>query len=126
MRDRVEALYELLEGLRVPERLEAWGQAALRSGKPEKAREHAQVWDRVIDMFDQLVELTGDEETSLEQFAKLVETGLESIKLGLVPPTLDQVLIGSMDRTRSDGVKHLFVLGVNEGSCRPKSSKAAY
>lgn len=115
VRDRVEALYELLEGLRVPERLEAWGQAALRSGKPEKAREHAQVWDRVIDMFDQLVELTGDEETSLEQFAKLVETGLESIKLGLVPPTLDQVLIGSMDRTRSDGVKHLFVLGVNEG-----------
>lgn len=115
VRDRVEALYELLDALRAPDRLEAWGQAALRSGKPEKAREHAQVWDRVIDMFDQLVELTGDEETSLEQFAKLVETGLESIKLGLVPPTLDQVLIGSMDRTRSAGVKHLFVLGVNEG-----------
>ncbi|MEK8129416.1 helicase-exonuclease AddAB subunit AddB [Paenibacillus filicis] len=115
VRGRVEALYELLTGLHVPERLEAWGQSALKNGQPEKAREHAQVWDKLIDMLDQLVELTGDEETSLEQFVKLLEAGAESIKLGLVPPTLDQVLIGSMDRTRSAGVRHLFVLGVNEG-----------
>ncbi|CAG7634498.1 helicase-exonuclease AddAB subunit AddB [Paenibacillus allorhizosphaerae] len=115
VRDRVEALYELLVGLHVPERLEMWSQGALREGKPEKAREHSQVWDRVMDMLDQLVELMGEEPTSLELFTELVETGMESIKLGLVPPTLDQVLIGSMDRTRSGQVKHMFVLGVNEG-----------
>ncbi|WP_281888258.1 helicase-exonuclease AddAB subunit AddB [Paenibacillus sp. YYML68] len=115
VRDRVEAVYDLLVALQIPEQLESWGQAALRSGKPEKAREHSQVWDRVIDMFDQLVELLGDEELPLDQFSKLIDAGMESIKLGLVPPTLDQVLIGSMDRTRSAQVKHLFVLGANEG-----------
>ncbi|WP_284638687.1 helicase-exonuclease AddAB subunit AddB [Paenibacillus silviterrae] len=115
VRDRVEALYELLVTLQVPERLEAWSQEALRQGKPEKAREHAQVWDRVMDMLDQLVELMGEESLSTEVFARLVETGMESMKLGLVPPTLDQVLVGSMDRTRSGQVKIMFVLGVNEG-----------
>ncbi|MFE5319940.1 helicase-exonuclease AddAB subunit AddB [Paenibacillus sp. NPDC056579] len=113
--DKVKALYELLVELRVPDRLESWSQRAINEGKPEKAREHAQVWDRVIDMFDQLVELMGDEEVTTEMFAGLLETGMESIKLGLVPPSLDQVLIGSMDRTRSGNVKHVFVLGVNEG-----------
>ncbi|KPV57995.1 ATP-dependent helicase [Paenibacillus sp. A3] len=112
---RVEALYGLLEQLRVPERLEAWSQASLTQGQAEKAREHAQVWERVVDMFDQLVELMGDETMTPETFAELVDTGLESIKLGHVPPTLDQVLVGSMDRTRSGQVKHMFVLGVSEG-----------
>ncbi|TVY09128.1 helicase-exonuclease AddAB subunit AddB [Paenibacillus cremeus] len=115
VRARVEALYELLTELQVPERLEAWSQRALHQGEPERAREHAQVWECVMDMFDQLVELMGDEQSSLELFSELVETGMESMKLGLVPPTLDQVLIGSMDRTRSGQVKHMFVLGVNEG-----------
>jgi ATP-dependent helicase/nuclease subunit B len=115
VRERVEALYELLTGLHVPERLEMWSQANLREGRPEKAKEHAQVWDRVVDMMDQLVELMGEEETTLSAFAELVETGLESIRLGLVPPSLDQVLIGSIDRTRSGQVKHLFLLGVGDG-----------
>ncbi|MBE1443294.1 helicase-exonuclease AddAB subunit AddB [Paenibacillus sp. OAS669] len=115
VQEKVKALYELLVQLQVPQRLESWSQRAIRDGKPEKAREHSQVWDRIIDMFDQLVELLGEEEASTETFAALLETGMESIKLGLVPPSLDQVLIGSMDRTRTGNVKHVFVLGVNEG-----------
>ncbi|MBP1156343.1 MULTISPECIES: helicase-exonuclease AddAB subunit AddB [unclassified Paenibacillus] len=115
VQDRVRAVYELLIRLQVPERLEAWSQASLRCGEPEKAREHAQVWERIMDVFDQLAELMGEQSTSLDLFAELIQTGFESIKLGLVPPTLDQVLIGSMDRTRSGRVKHMFVLGVNEG-----------
>src|SRR5690606_24107229 len=43
------------------------------------------------------------------------DTGLEHIKLGLVPPALDQVLIGGMERTRPGLVKHVFLLGANDG-----------
>lgn len=115
IRDKTEAVFSLLLELQAPERLETWSREALKAGQPEKAREHAQVWDRVIDVLDQLVELMGSENASNELFAQLIDTGLESIKLGLVPPALDQVLIGSMDRTRSGEIKHLFVLGVNDG-----------
>ncbi|MFD0682679.1 MULTISPECIES: helicase-exonuclease AddAB subunit AddB [unclassified Paenibacillus] len=115
VRSKVETLYRMLTYLKVPERLESWSQAAVHAGNTEKAREHSQVWDRIIDMLDQLVELMDAEEVSAETFAGLLEAGMESIKLGLVPPSLDQVLIGSMDRTRMGSVKHVFVLGVNEG-----------
>ena len=68
-----------------------------------------------MDMLDQMVEMMGSEAVSLELFTRLLDAGLESIRLSLVPPSLDQVLIGSIDRTRSAQVKHAFVLGVNDG-----------
>jgi ATP-dependent helicase/nuclease subunit B len=40
---------------------------------------------------------------------------MESMKLGLVPPSMDQVLIGSMDRTRSSGIEYAYMLGINDG-----------
>ncbi len=51
----------------------------------------------------------------LELFNGLIETGMESMKLGLVPPSMDQLLIGSMDRTRSSGIRYAYILGVNDG-----------
>ncbi|GJM77335.1 hypothetical protein HMSSN036_95510 [Paenibacillus macerans] len=59
--------------------------------------------------------MMGGEVLELELFAGVLETGLKDLKLSLVPPSLDQVLVGSTDRTRSGAVKHLFLIGVNEG-----------
>ncbi|MFH5182760.1 helicase-exonuclease AddAB subunit AddB [Paenibacillus sp. TAB 01] len=123
VQDKVQSLYELLTELKVPDRLESWSQTAVQAGQPEQAREHAQIWDRVMDMLDQLVELMGEETVSAETFAELLETGMESIRLGLVPPSLDQVLIGSMDLNRTSRIKHMFVLGVNEGVMPSKISE---
>jgi ATP-dependent helicase/nuclease subunit B len=57
----------------------------------------------------------GDEPINLDSFAGMIESGLESLRMGLVPPALDQVLIGSMDRTRSPQIRYAFVLGANDG-----------
>ncbi|MEX2461748.1 MAG: helicase-exonuclease AddAB subunit AddB [Paenibacillaceae bacterium] len=115
LQQRTEALYALLSEVGVPERLQRWADESIATGNPQKAREHSQVWDHVMNMLDQMVEMMGDEDVSLELFVRLLDAGLESIKLALVPPSLDQVLIGSIDRTRSAQVKHAFVLGVNDG-----------
>ncbi|MGV2886039.1 helicase-exonuclease AddAB subunit AddB [Paenibacillus taichungensis] len=115
VRDMIEALYLMLEDVQAAERLQRWSGEALLNGKPEKSKEHAQIYDNIIDMFDQMVDILGDEKVTPELFRKLVETGLESIRQGLVPPALDQVLIGSIDRTRSAQVAVAMVLGVNDG-----------
>lgn len=115
VRQMAEALYALLIDLQVPERLERWSEECIRNGNPEKAREHSQVWDRIVELLDQLVEMLGEESIGREMFAEMVDSGLDSIRMGLVPPSLDQVLIGTIDRTRSTRVKYCFVLGVNDG-----------
>ncbi|MBO8165062.1 MAG: helicase-exonuclease AddAB subunit AddB [Brevibacillus sp.] len=109
------ALYQFLADLRVPETLEDWQREAERGGDLETAREHPQVWNDLMRLFDQVVEVLGDQRIELISYARILESGLESIQLGLVPPALDQVLIGSMERSRQPDVKALFVLGVNDG-----------
>ncbi|BBH21296.1 ATP-dependent helicase/deoxyribonuclease subunit B [Paenibacillus baekrokdamisoli] len=115
VRQMCEALYRLLMTIDAPDRLERWSRKAIASGDTLRAREHKQLWDGVMDVLDQLTEMTGEEPMTLELFSGMIETGLESLKLAAVPPSLDQVLIGSMDRTRSGHIRVCYVLGANDG-----------
>lgn len=114
-RDKCTAVYRLLEEAHVPEKLELMNRAALEDGRPEDAREHRQIWGAVLDLLDQIVEMMGNEKLSTEMFTGVLDTGLTELKMALVPPSLDQVLVGSMDHTRSGGVKYVFLLGFNDG-----------
>lgn len=114
-REMCTAVYGLLEDAGVPQKLDAWNREALLGGRPEAAREHRQLWGEVLDLLDQIVEMMGPEKMAFDLFAGMLETGLSELKLGLVPPSLDQVLVGTMDRTRTSGVKYAFLLGVNDG-----------
>ncbi|WP_308638843.1 helicase-exonuclease AddAB subunit AddB [Paenibacillus silvisoli] len=115
VRGMCEALYKLLVAIEAPDRMERWSRKAIADGNPLRAREHRQLWDGIMDLLDQLTEMTGGEAMPLELFVGMVETGLESLKLASVPPSLDQVLIGSMDRTRSGQVAVCYLLGANDG-----------
>src|SRR5207237_9052973 len=44
----------------------------------------------------------------------VLEAGLGSLTVGLIPPALDQVLIGALDRSRNPAVKMAILLGMNE------------
>lgn len=119
----VEALYDLLIDLQVPTKLKQWAHLAEEQGRLEKAREHSQIWDKSIDLLDQLVETLGDEEIALENFIQIIDAGIDNIKMGLIPPGLDQVVIGSLGRSRISELKVVFVIGVEDGvlPARPKA-----
>ena len=57
----------------------------------------------------------GEEKLSYDDFLSVLESGLEEMQIGVIPPSLDQVMIGDMKRTRTEEVKILFFLGINEG-----------
>lgn len=113
--DMSAAVYHLLDITDIPEKLEARSAGAAAGGRPAEAAEHRQLWGAVLDLLDQIVDMMGQERISFELFAGVLETGLAELRLGLVPPSLDQVLIGSMDRTRTANVRYAFLLGFNDG-----------
>lgn len=115
VQEMAAAIFGLLENTQSSEVLSNWSSIAMLAGRIEVAKEHTGIWGNVLDVLDQMVEMMGDEVIPFSLFAELLDTGLENIKLGLVPPALDQVLIGTMDRTRPGTVKHAFVLGANDG-----------
>ncbi|NLN17020.1 MAG: helicase-exonuclease AddAB subunit AddB [Firmicutes bacterium] len=103
------ALYELLETLDVPLQLKGWADE-------DRGGVHDQIWQGVIDLFDQLIEGLGNQAMSIRDYLGVLETGLESLKVGLIPPGLDQVLIGAIDRSRHPEIRAAFILGAYEGS----------
>ena len=44
------------------------------------------------------------------------------MEIGIVPPTIDRVVVGDMTRSRLNHIKVLFMAGVNEGII-PKPAK---
>ncbi len=115
VREMTEVLFKLLEELKVPATLERWSREAETKGQLENAREHAQVWDGVVSLMDQVVEALGEEKLTPEEYKVILNSGLESLRLGLIPPGLDQVVVGSLDRSRFPEARAAFVMGVNDG-----------
>src|SRR5438132_1857035 len=55
-----------------------------------------------------------DEALSPREWLPILEAGLAGLTVGVIPPALDQVLIGAVDRSRNPDVKLALVLGLNE------------
>lgn len=115
VRERCAVLYHFLEALDVPRKIDILRDEAAARGELAKSREHDQVWGALVDLFDQMVEVTGQEALPFDLFRKMMETGLESMRFSIVPPAMDQVLVANMARSRFSGVKCTFILGVNDG-----------
>lgn len=109
------AVFDLCARLEVPEILERWSLLAEEEGRLDAAREHAQVWDGLVAMLDQVVEALGDEALTPEEYAAILNAGFEAMRLGLIPPGLDQVVVCSLERSRSPEARAAFVMGVNDG-----------
>ena len=104
---------------KLKEREEQFGEA----GERTLEKEYAQIYRIVIDLFDRMTEILGDEVLTRKDFTKVLETGLSKAKVAVIPPGQDQVLVGDMERTRLKDIKALFFVGVNEGNI-PKAPSA--
>lgn len=113
------ALFGLLDDLGAARRLEQWSAQAEAAGDLEGAREHEQVWEGVLELLDQMVESLGDQEMSLAQYQRVLNAGLDGLRLGLIPPGLDQVIIGTVERSRNYGIKAALILGATERDFPP-------
>ena len=109
------SLFDLLCETGNDKRLEELSARFAREGRLEKADEYRQVWNITMDVFSQIVEVLGNEEMGTERFSEILAAGFEGHKLGLIPPAIDQVLAGSIERARSHDIKAMYILGANEG-----------
>lgn len=115
VKDYIQALYELGLRLNVWVKLEELNNYFKELNLPLLSKEYEQVYRIVMELYDQIVLLLGNEQISLKEFAEVLETGLTEAKVGLIPPGMDEVVIGDTERTRLKNIRALFFVGVNEG-----------
>ena len=111
------ALRELWNELDVEKTLEQWSLAnaeCLPSLITRHSSLHLTVWEQMNAWLDNVALAFSDEALALRDWLPILEAGLANLTAGVIPPALDQVLIGAIDRARNPDLKLALVLGVNE------------
>lgn len=113
--DYVNALYLYSQAAGCEEQLWEYESYFAEHGEHNLEREYAQVYKKVMELLERMAELLGEEVVTLKEFMELFDAGIAEIKIGLIPPGLDQVIIGDLERTRLSNLKVLFFIGLNDG-----------
>lgn len=113
--DWARAVYQALQTLAVAGQLADWIRAAQQRDDWEGAELHRLVWESVTQLFDDLHEVMGATVLSADELHGLLASTLGELSVGLAPPTLDQVLIGAIERSRHPELQHVWIVGFNEG-----------
>ncbi len=103
------ALRALWRAFGVEDQLEAWAEESSGSAV------HATVWEQMEQWLQTLALGFAHQRVALREWLPILEAGLTSLTVGVIPPALDQVLLGSIDRSRNPDLHTVFLLGVNEG-----------
>ncbi|HTX21579.1 MAG TPA: PD-(D/E)XK nuclease family protein [Candidatus Aquilonibacter sp.] len=110
-----EIFRELWDDLKVEQRLENWSEETSASTLQRfNASAHAAVFEQMNSLLDSLELGFANEALPLRDWLPVLESGLANLSVGVIPPVLDEVLIGAIDRARNPDLKFALVLGVNE------------
>lgn len=115
VKDHMVELHSFIRSYDIQGQLASYEEYFMKTGKLDLAKEYKQTYSLVMELFDKLVSLLGDEVITSKELALILDSGFEEIKVGIIPPSIDQVLIGDTTRTRLKDVKSLFFIGVNDG-----------
>ena len=114
-RDISERLFIFLKELDVENVLNKKIQELIELGEIEIANEYITGIQMITKTLDEIVSLFGEDKISFEKYMELLKIGFSGNVLGAIPATLDQVIIGDVDRSRTHKVKAVFIIGLNDG-----------
>lgn len=111
----VQAVRDLLVSCRVEEKLAAYQEYFVQLGEFRLAKEYGQVYHMVSGLLDRLEELLGEEKIGNKEFSEILDAGFGETFVGVIPATVDRVVVGDITRTRLAHIRVLFFVGVNDG-----------
>lgn len=111
----VRTVYDFMSTNKMAQQLYEKSLLLEQKGLLREAKAYSQVYDKFIAVLDKTMNILGEEKVERDVFIEMLAAGIHDMHLGIIPSTLDQVVIGDMERTRLHHIKILFVAGANEG-----------
>jgi len=107
-------IFTFLDRLHVRKTVSRWIEEASESHDLTTADEHRQFFDTFVDIFDALVEIFERQEMTAQDYFGLLASAFSQMTLAFIPPSLDQVLVGSIERSRHPNLKAIFLVGATQ------------
>ncbi len=121
--EKITVVYKYLVEIKVPENLKKLAQRLDKGGETAEAVELGRVWDKLMEIFDQLAVSLGETAVSASRLAELFNLVLGVQDMGVIPGGIDEITIGSADRIRVNRPRAVFVVGANDGVFPKKPSQ---
>jgi len=109
-----QAIFDFLDALDVKKTIGGWIKRANESRDAAAADEHQQFYNKFVDVFDELVQVFEGRAMTAEDYLAIVNSAFSQLTLAFIPPTLDQVLVGSIERSRHPDLKAAFLIGATQ------------
>ena len=112
--DALQAVFALLQDFNAYALLDRRQKLLTEQGMPVEADRSRQVWGTVIGLMDQLHGLMPQGKPDARRLAQLLEAGLESVSISVLPPEPDCVLVGTVGNLLPGQLRGLLVLGLQD------------
>ncbi|NLJ57649.1 MAG: hypothetical protein GX339_02270, partial [Tissierellia bacterium] len=122
-KDITKLIFKYFDKHNIYEKIEKEVKDFNSSNKFEEASQHSQCWNYVMEIFEQLLLVGKDAKTTLKDYRKMLEAGLSQVEVSIIPPTIDKVEVGSIDRIAVTKSKALFILGANDSNLDSKNTE---
>lgn len=103
-------LWGLLEELNVQQTLATWS----ADDASDQLYGHRQLFAKLVELLDEMGAIFGEQKMPLKNWSAIFNDALSSLTIKLIPPTLDQVLVGSIERSRHPDIKAIFLVGATQ------------
>ncbi len=110
-----QAVYYLLVDMNVAENLKGLAVRLNERAQSELAAEQNRVWNIIIDILDRMAESLGGVRLDASRFSEIFSLVVSTYSVGNLPQGLDEIVIGSADRVRTNSPKVVFAVGMNDG-----------
>ncbi|WP_313341440.1 helicase-exonuclease AddAB subunit AddB [Sedimentibacter sp.] len=116
-------LYDFLKSYKVQEKIEKQVNIFKKSEMYEISGENAQIWNYVMDIFEQIILAGHDTLITPIEYKKMLESGFREVMVSIIPPSLDKVTVSDIHKISVKPAKVLFIIGANEGKLDSKNSE---
>ncbi len=112
--DFTRAIFAFLDDLQISKTLASRIDEATERKDYSAIDEHRQFYDKLINIFDELVEVFTGQRLTCQDYQAIISSAFSQLTLAFIPPTLDQVLVGSIERSRHPDLKAVFLIGTTQ------------
>ena len=107
-------IFGFLDRLNVRGQLADWTKAAFEAKRLDEAQLHQQFFAQWTQLMDDFAYIFKDSSLSAKQYASIISSAFSQMTVALIPPALDQVLVGSIERSRHPDLKAVFLIGATQ------------
>lgn len=102
----IQTVWDFLDYIKATKTLDRWLAQA-----PTDPLGHRQVFEQVVSLLDLMAQVFGSFRQSAAMWAEILRSAASEIVIKRIPPALDQILVGTLERSRHPDIRMLIILG---------------